>query len=187
MLNRTGFLAALLMSALITPALAQEADPLDPGAALEADPLDPAGDLGGAQLIERKKKKKKSLADPDPKARDALDERRSAFEKRVNKMQGRAAKYADSEEAMGKVMAAMLKSFDAFFPKQRKLLEEYRAAVSDNRKEPQKKLAKQIAKMRKGFMKRLEKLEKSAEKVEALIAELAEKVKAEEAEGEGDE
>ncbi len=172
-------IASLLLAG--APAFAQE-DPLEPGGAL----LDEE-----AGLLERKKPKKKVLGDPDAKARDALEQRRGALEKRINILQGRAGKFAKTEEAMNKVTGDMLKAFERFFPEHGKLLGKYREALADNRGEKQKKIAKKVAKLRAAFTKTLDKLEKSADKVDGLIAELEEKVKEEEAEdaeeGGGDE
>jgi glucuronate isomerase len=97
-------------------------------------------------------------------------------------MQKRAGKYADSEEAMAKVTAKMLKAFEGFFPKHNKALQTYRAAVRDNKDGAKAKAGKEVGKLRTGFLKEIAKLNKELDKVEALTAKLEEKVKQEEAE-----
>ena len=184
MFARLAFLSVVFVA---PPALAQ-LDPLDPTAAPARDPLDPAA--GGALvddgeqsgLLERKKKQQNLLADPDQKRAAALEERRGALEKRINALQSPAGKFARSEEAMNKLTGQMLKGFEKFFPEHTKLLGAYRSAVSDNRAEKQKAIAKQVAKLRDQLDKLLDTLEKGADKVDALIVELDAKVKAEEAE-----
>lgn len=174
-------LSVALMCLIPAVASAQGADLEAEAALLEGDPL-------GAELEEKQKEDKVELADPDEKLHQQVETAREAIGKTFNALQTGEVRYVKVDEALGEIISKWLPVQDDYIVKHRELMVAYRDAASKAPAE-QRKLAKQIVKMRKDFLKKIQKTRKKLDKVEKLHAKLAAKA-AKEApaeEGEGEE
>ncbi len=124
---------------------------------------DPAANQG---LEEARPAEKVDTSDPDPKLQQAVDARRSEFEKRLNVMQSAEPRFTKLDPQVEKLTADFIKAQDAFLTKQADLKSKYVEAVSIADEKNKKKLADDLAKARKAFQGELDKLGKRADKLQ---------------------
>lgn len=165
--------ALALAGVATTPALAQDEAEL-----LEQDPL--GIEAGG--LKEKEKAPEPVLDDPDAALLKQVDEARRALEQRINTLQKTASTFEKIEKGLGSITDKMLKAVDGYVEAHATALSAYREAVAAGDEGKKKKLAADIGKRRKDFLKALAGLEKAADKLEKEAEKLGALVKAEEAE-----
>ncbi|MFN3202209.1 MAG: hypothetical protein ACE366_27645 [Bradymonadia bacterium] len=142
------------------------------GADLEAEAADLEGDALGAELEERKPKEKAAQKDPDAKLLEEVNKAREEIQAKFNALQKGEERYAKVDEALGKIISKWIPLQDTYIEKHRSMLEAYQ---TEDVPAKQKKLAKNIVKIRKQFTKKIKKLSKKLKKVEKLHAKLSAK------------
>lgn len=140
---------------------------------------DPGGLLEGDLLEERKPAPKPVLDDPDAKQLKAVNDARTALEKRLNPLQEKATPFPKLDSKLQKIMGDWLKAIDGFVEPHNAALTAYRAAIKDSRESEKKKQAKIVEKARGKFLKQIKKIDK---KVDALEKKLAKEIEKSEAE-----
>jgi uncharacterized phage infection (PIP) family protein YhgE len=162
---------ALLVTA---PAIAQEPEP-DP---LEAE----AALLGETGLLEKAPTDEPVTADPDEKMLERVSAARTRVEQKINTIQQAVSKFPDLDEGLGQLNMGMLKGIEGYVEQHRTALQQYRDAFGKGDSAAQARHAKEIDKLRKGFIAQLDKLDKSADKLVEQASKLEAKLAAWEAE-----
>lgn len=179
--RRLALAAALAVTGL--PALAGAQEAIDEAALLEGDPLLEPG------LKEPEPEKKVEVKDPDPKLHAEVEEKRLAFEKRINELSKRKIRFEKLEGRTEALTADFLREMDAYIQKHAGLMTKLRSAAEAGDEKQQKKIGAEIMKVRKAFLRDLEKLTRTADKLQAEREKLLKKYQAEQAaaeEGEGE-
>lgn len=158
------------------------------GSALAQDEIDPlaeeAAALGEEGLLERKSPEKPVLAEPDQKLLDAVEQGRAALQEKLNGIQTRVSVFPDLDEDFGKLMIGMSDGLSGYIEKHITALQAYRDAVAEGNKKAEKKAARAVVKLRKGFLKTMKTLDKKVDKLIEKTEKLEAKLAAEKAEDE---
>ncbi|MEZ4433324.1 MAG: hypothetical protein R3F65_13025 [bacterium] len=156
------------------PAAAQdpEVDALEAEAAL----------LGETGLLEKAPTEEPVTADPDEKMLARVNAKRSAVEQKINTIQQKVSKFPDLDEGLNELNMGMLKGIEGYVEQHRAAVQAYREAFGKGDVAAQKKHAKEVEKLRKGFVDQLEKLEKKADKLVEQATKLEEKLAKQQAE-----